>query len=122
MARSIASKLVQNNISTLKADKIHNNLFLDENKNVMITLDDPLGGSHTQLLKEKISRNNTLSSIKDDLLTTKKQILKRLHNNIIDQTGTESIYNLLNVFDLTSQESKDGKERKIKQLFKLFGK
>ena len=111
VARSIASKLVRNNISTLKADKIHNNLFLDENKNVMITLDDPLGGSHTQLLKEKISRNNTLSSIKDGLLTTKKQILKRLHNNIVDQTGTESIYNLLNVFDLTSQESKDEKEK-----------
>ena len=102
VARGIASKLVQNNLSIPKADKIHNNLFFDENKIIMVTLEDSLGGSHTQLLKEKLSRNNTLSSIKDGLLTTKKKILKRLLNNIIDKTGTESIYNLLNVFDLTS--------------------
>ena len=50
MARSIASKLIQNNLSTPKADKIHNNLSLDKNKNVMVTLKDPLGGSHTQFL------------------------------------------------------------------------
>ena len=39
MAQSIASKLVQNNLSTPRPDKIHNNLFLDENKNVMVTLE-----------------------------------------------------------------------------------
>ena len=56
------------------------------------------------------------------MLATKKSILNRLHDNIIDQTQGDSIFNLLSAFDLTSKETKEGKVRKIRSLFSLFGK
>ena len=86
-----------------------------------MTLEDPLSGEHAQLIKKKIAQNNTLGTIKDNHQSTNKNILQCLHDNIIDQTGAESIQNFSSVFELTPKETKEEKEEKIKQLFKLFG-
>ena len=56
-----------------------------------MTHEPSLDDEHLQLLKEKITQNNTLKTIKDNLQSTKRNILKHLHDDIIDQTGSESI-------------------------------
>ena len=66
-------------------------MHLDKNKNVLVTHEPSLDDEHLQLLKEKITQNNTLKTIKDNLQSTKRNILKHLHDDIIDQTGSESI-------------------------------
>ena len=123
IAQNTAQKLISEDIQTPKSDQIINSLTLDENNNVVVSLKNPLGGTHTQLLKEKVTRNNTIEKIKANLMATKKNILNRLHDNIVDQTESEdSIFNLMTAFDLTSKESKEEKVKKIRSLFALFGK
>ena len=60
----------------VKVEKIHDNLYLDKNKNVLVTFEDPLGGKHTQLLKEKITRNDTL-----DTMTEISNLLREISSN-----------------------------------------
>ena len=57
VAQTTASKLVKDDLSTPKADKIHDNLHLNENKKGLVTLEDSLGGEYTQLLKEKVTQS-----------------------------------------------------------------
>ena len=74
VVQTTASKLVKDDVSALKSDKIYDNLYPDEKKNLLVTLGDPFSGEHRQLLKEKIAWNNTLNTIKDNLLSTKRNI------------------------------------------------
>ena len=55
-------------------------------------------------------------------MNTKKNILKQLHDNIVDQVEEDSIFFLLNVFDLNSRESFEEKTVKIRQLYNIYGK
>ena len=65
VVKATTSKIVKDDLSTPKVEKIHDNLYLDKNKNVLVTFEDPLGGKHTQLLKEKITRKDTLDTMKE---------------------------------------------------------
>ena len=121
VARLTADNLIGPTLKTPKADKIFDNLHTDENDNVLVTLMDIQGTCHTHLLNEKLTRHHTFQSIKDDLLQTRTRILQRLHDNIVDQNKETSLFNTLNVFDLTSRESLEEKVEKIKKLFQIFG-
>ena len=57
-----------------------------------------------------------------ELTETKKNILQRLHDNIVDQVKDDSIFFLLNVFDLNSRESIEEKIEKIRKLYNIYGK
>ena len=61
-----AKKLIDPNLSTPKADVIYNGLHCDDYNNAIVTLT----GNNTQILNEKLSRNKTLDSIKEELLST----------------------------------------------------
>ena len=50
----------------LKQKKIHHGLYLDKSKNVLVTLEDSFCCEHTELLKENITRNKTLGTIKNN--------------------------------------------------------
>ena len=132
IAHKTANKLVDPSLSTPKADIIFNSLSVDNNNNVCVTLlaggvttDDDgeadVPQQHTHILNEKLTRHRTFQSVKDGLKTTRENILKRLHDNIVDQVSDDSIFYLLNAFDLTSRESFDNRITKVKQLHKIFG-
>ena len=70
------------------------------------------------MLNEKLTRHRTFDGIKEELLTTKANILKKLHDNIVDQVDTESIFYLLSIFDLKSRE----KCKKLRGLYEIYGK
>lgn len=126
VAHKTALILIDPTLSTPKADTIFSNLFTDEVNNVCVTLlqigADGEMNSHTQILNEKLTRHKTFENVKEEVLTTKTNILKRLHDNIIDQVAEDSIFNLLNLFDLSSSESFDDRVSKLKTLHDLFGK
>ena len=75
----------------------------------------------TCTLNEKLNRHYTLQTIKDNLREIQNRVLDKLHDNIIVQNGEDSIFSILNVFDLTSRESLGDKLQKNSQLFRIFG-
>ena len=118
VAHRTAEKLIH---PTPKTDKIFNSLHLDQNNNVLVTLEDPLGSQTTHTINEKLARHYNLQTIKNNLLKTQNRVLNKLHDNIIDQNGEDSIFSILNVFDLTSPESLEDNLKRIRQLFCVFG-
>ena len=116
VAHGTAEKLIH---PTPKTDKIFNSLHLDQNNNVLVTLEDPLGSQVTHTINDKLTRHYKLQTIKN-LLKTRNRVLNKLHDNIIDQNGGDSIFSILNVFDLTS-ESLEHNLKRISQLFCIFG-
>ena len=126
VAHRTAKKLIDPSLSTPKAENIFANLTVDTANNVCVSLlqsgVDGEVARHTHKLNEKITRHKTFQDIKDRILTTRTNILKRLHDNIVDQVAEDSIFNLLNLFDLSSQESFEDRLTKIKKLHEIFGK
>ena len=109
VAHRTAKNLIHPTLPTPTADKIFNSSHLDHNNNVLVTLEDPLGSQTTHTLNEKLIRHYNLQTIKENLLETQNRVLSKLHDNIIGQNGEDSIFSILNVFDLTSHESLEDK-------------
>ena len=88
-------------------------MHLDQNNYVLVSLEDPLRSQSTHTLNEKLTQHYTLQIIKDNVCETQNCVLDKLHDNIIDQNGEDSIFSILNVFYLTSRESLKDKKLAI---------
>ena len=85
VAHHNAENLIHPTMQTPKADKIFNSLHLDQNNNVLVTLEDPLGSQTTHTLNEKLTQHYNLQTIKENVFKTQNHVLNKLHDNIIDQ-------------------------------------
>ena len=88
LAHPTAEKLIQPTLPTTKADKIFNNLHLDKNNNVLVTLEDPLRSQTIHTLNEKLTQHYTLQNIKDNLHETQNCVLDKFHDDT-DQNGED---------------------------------
>ena len=130
VAHKTAERLLDPLLPTPKADNIYNNLSVDGNDNVLVTLVNPSASSdddndtptHSHILNEKLTRHRTFEDVKKEILETKSNILKRLHDNIVDQVDEDLIFFLFNVFDLNSREGLDEKIEEIRKLHQIYGK
>ena len=111
-----AEKLIHPTPPTPKADKIFNSLHQDQNYNQCLGhLTGPTRvTNHPQPTYQMRSRPNiNLQTIKDNLIETQNCAIDKLHDNIRDQNGEDSIFSILNVFDLTSRASLEDKLKKL---------
>ena len=120
VAHHTAEKLIYPTLPTPKADNIFNSLHVNYNNNVLVTLEGSFGSQTTHTLNEKLTRHYNLQTIKDNLLKTQNCVFNKLQYSIIHQNGEDSIFSILNAFDLRSRESLDDKHKKIRQLFCMF--
>ena len=88
LAHPTAEKLIQPTLPTPNADKIFNNLHLDKNNNVLVTLEDPLRSQTIHTLNEKLTQHYTLQNIKDNLHETQNCVLDKFHDDT-DQNGED---------------------------------
>ena len=71
VAEKTALMLESPELKTPKATEIYNGLGEDDNNNVTASIKNADGSTHTFTLMTKITRQNTLAKIKQDLLTVK---------------------------------------------------
>ena len=109
IAQKVAEKFDQRELfPTPRADNFRDTLTLDAFKNIIdkLKVDDNI---HTFTLKRRLTKNQNLQTVKDDLLKAKKEILKCLSDNIRDQNIEESLVAMFGAFNLKSTEDLDSR-------------
>ena len=121
IAQKVAEKFDQGDVfPTPRADNFRDTLTLDDFRNIIgkLKVDD---NTHTFTLNKRLTKNQNLETVKDDLLKAKKEILKCLADNIRDQNSEESLAAMFSAFNLKSTEDLDSRLGKISSLYEIYG-
>ena len=59
--------------------------------------------------------------MKAELVETKKEILRVMSDNILDQNDDNSLAALMSAFDLSSEEGLDGRLEKVSAIYDIYG-
>ena len=59
--------------------------------------------------------------MKAELVETKKEILRVMSDNILDQNDNNSLAALMSAFDLSSKEGSDGRSEKVSAIYDIYG-
>lgn len=81
VAHCTAEKLIQSTLPTPNPDKIFNSLHLDQNNNVLVTLEDSLGPQTTHILNEKLP--NTVPFKPSKIIFVKSKTVSLINSMII---------------------------------------
>ena len=109
IAQKVAEKFDQREVfPTPRADNFRDTPTLDAFKSIIdkLKVDDNI---HTFTLNKRLTKNQNLQIVKDDLLKAKKEILKCLSDNIRDQNSEESLVAMFGAFNLKSTEDLDSR-------------